>query len=257
MQFIGQSKIIVELNGILPLAKSGASFNILLEARSGYGKTFLGLQMVKRVAPWQIFSTEDAQKIVYSIESMKTRANLIDEVSYIKNLELFYPMMDAQQYFLVFATNQDYGLPEAFRRRCIQLIFSRYNMNELSQIAQGNMQDFNISRDCLEYVVKSANYTPGNVVLLCWRLRTHFHNHPDINLNELTDVITNIFDIKDGLDIRCREYLEILERLGTASMETMAYTLNLPRDTIKKEIEGILLEKNLITISSKGRSLKK
>lgn len=256
-RFIGQDRIIRELNFIIPLAKEGQSFNILFSARSGYGKTFLGLEVIRRVATNQVIISEDAESIIRRIEAGKTRANLIDEVHLVKNIELLYPMMDSKTLFLVFATNQSYDLPEAFHRRCIPLIFERYSLEELVEIARGNLQGLRVDKSCLDEIVRCSNYTPGNIHLLCLRLRTVFSGKGGFNLKELKDVLINIFNIVDGLDPRCREYLEVLEKIEVASLETMAYVLGVSKYTVKMEVEGVLLSKGLIQITPKGRMLKK
>jgi Holliday junction resolvasome RuvABC ATP-dependent DNA helicase subunit len=256
MDFVGQYKIIKELNSILPLANQGRSYNILLSARTGYGKTLLGLKMVRQVATWQILVKEDANAVLFSIDSMKTRANLIDEVHLVKNIELLYPMMDSGEYFLVFATNQGYDLPEAFKRRCINLIFEKYKKPELIQIARDHLNGFRFEEGCLEEIIKASNYTPGNIANLCIRIQTMFWETKNITLASLKDIIVNIFNIQDGLDVRCREYLEVLERIHIASLDSMAYIMGVNKDVIRTEVESVLLNKNLIQITSKGRSLK-
>jgi len=253
--FIGQGKIIRELNFILDQARTGGNFNILLSARSGYGKTFLGLKVVSQVATYKILIEEDANKILSAIRSWNTRSNLIDEVHMVKNIELLYPMMDSGQYFLMFATNQSYELPEAFKRRCIQLIFEKYTKNELAQIAQNSLQGIGVDRACLDEIVRASNYTPGNIKLLCLRLRNVFGQKGAFSYIELKDTLVNIFNIKDGLDVRCREYLEILERMEFISLDSLSYILGVSKDTVKNEVESVLISKGLIQITSKGRSL--
>ena len=254
--FIGQSKILRELEYIIPLARDKEEpFNILFSARSGYGKTFLGLMVVSRVASFQILIKEDANSIIRSLETGKTRSNLIDEVHMIKNIELLYPLMDSGKYFLIFATNQSYELPEAFKRRCIQLIFEKYSKPELARIAKDCLQGLEIGAGCLDDIVRASNYTPGNIHLLCMRLRTVFGREGGFDQNKLNDILVNVFNIQDGLDPRCREYLEILERMEFISLDSLSYILGVSKDTIKTEVESVLLSKGLIQITSKGRSL--
>jgi Holliday junction resolvasome RuvABC ATP-dependent DNA helicase subunit len=254
-QFIGQTKIMTELNYIIPQARAGHNFNILLSARSGYGKTFLGLKVVAQVATYKILIEEDARKILGAINGWQTRANLIDEVHLVKNMEILYPMMDSDQYFLMFATNQSYELPEAFKRRCIQLVFEQYTKDELARIAADCLQGLSVDRASLDEIVRASNYTPGNIKLLCIRLRYVFAQRGGFSLHELTDTLNNIFNIKDGLDVRCREYLECLGRVPVLSLDSLSYIMGVSKDTVKNEIESVLINKGLIKITSKGRSL--
>jgi len=254
-KFIGQTKIIRELNYILDQARTGVPYNILFSARTGYGKTFLAMQAVSRVATYQIFIKEDANEIIRDILRQKTMSNLIDEIHLVRNIELLYPMMDEERYFLIFATNQSYALPEAFKRRCIPMMFEKYNKLELAHIASGRLQGLNIGVDCLDEIVRASNYTPGNIVILCIRLHAVFGPKGGFSVIELRDALVNIFNIQNGLDIRCREYLEVLERIGHASLDALSYIMGVNKDTVRDEIESVLLNKGLIQITSKGRSL--
>jgi len=254
--FIGQSKIIKELNYIIPRARDqNIPYNILFSARTGYGKTFLGVQVVGRVAPYQILLNDDASVIATAIRSKRTRANLIDEAHIIRNMEVLYPLMDEGNYFMLFATNQSYELPEAFKRRCIPMVFDKYNKTELARIAHDRLMGMRVDNTCLDEIVKASNYTPGNIIILCIRLRTVFESRGGFTLSQLNDCLVNVFNIQDGLDVRCREYLEVLGRLNYASLDTLAYVMGVSKDIVKNEVENVLLAKGLVAITSKGRSL--
>lgn len=254
-RFVNQTKIVRELRYIIDQAKTGVPYNILFSARTGYGKTLLALQVVPKIANYQIFIKEDANEIIQAILSQRTMSNLIDEVHLVRNIELLYPMMDEGRYFFVFATNQSYDLPEAFRRRCIPMLFEKYNKFELAQIAKDHLQGLDIEAGCFNEIVRASNYTPGNIAILCYRLRTVFVLKGGFSLAELRDVLINLFNIQNGLDVRCREYLEILERLRYASLDSLSYVMGVNKDTIRTEVENVLLSKGLIRVTSKGRSL--
>jgi len=253
--FIGQSSVIRELNFLIPRATEGENYNILFSARTGYGKTFLALKVVSRVAPYHMFLTEDANEIVQRIRERTTRVNIVDEVQLLRNIELLYPIMDAGRHLLLFTTNQGYDLPEAFKRRCIPMLFGKYNKTELAKIAADRFPDVELSKQCLDRIVSSSNYTPGNIVLLCIRLQAVFGGRRGFTVAELDDALINIFNIRNGLDVRCQEYMEILQRLGHASLDVLAYSMGVNKDTITTEVENVLLARNLIRITSKGRSL--
>jgi Holliday junction resolvasome RuvABC ATP-dependent DNA helicase subunit len=135
------------------------------------------------------------------------------------------------------------------------MVFEKYNKNELAKIARDRLLGLRVDDASLAEIVKASNYTPGNITLLCIRLRTVFESRGGFTVRELNDCLVNIFNIQDGLDVRCREYLEILERLRTASLDTMAYVMGVSKDTVKNEVENVLLTKGLISITSKGRSI--
>lgn len=255
--FIGQTKILRELDYYIDAAKDGAAFNILLNARSGYGKTHLGISVVSNVATYQVILEQSAEAVLERIRKYNTRANLIDEVHLVQNIELLYPLMDSSRLFLVFATNMAVYLPEAFRRRCISLTFERYSKRELIQVARQRFDpSVDISMECCEEIVRASNYTPGNIVILCIRIQAVFRDRTRIDLEELKSVLVDVFNIQNGLDSRCREYLEVLRSIGgTSSLETISFILGISKETVKREIECVLLEKNLISITSKGRSL--
>jgi Holliday junction DNA helicase RuvB len=62
---------------------------------------------------------------------------------------------------------------------------------------------------------------------------------------------------ENGLDYRQRKYLEILNEYGELSLKNIASLLKTTEENVEDMVEPLLFKKRLITITSKGRSLRK
>lgn len=262
MYFIGQKHIMGELKVILPRAVEEPSFNIslLFKGRSGFGKTELGLKCCNFISGHNFMYTIASNKMQEFLEDkinrIKERVIFIDEI-HLLSPEFLYPIMDQKNHFFVFATNLSSSLFEAFERRCVTLIFESYTREELREITRKKLgpEFCNVDDSFIDYVITSGQENPGKISLLCVRLCTLGIKYRIKSLEDLKGVMSEIINIQNGLDVRQRLYLEILERLETASLETISATTGFSKEIIKAEIEPRLLYLEKIKISPKGRSI--
>ncbi len=256
MRFIGQFHIMRQLSFILRdlYRNPSASCNFLLSGPSGYGKTTMAVEIATFLCDGKDFEVYWADWAKFEF---RKRVIFIDEVHKVKDLENLYGIMDSKQHIMIFATNIEGNLPEAFRNRCYHFIFSEYNDDELILIAKYAAK-FQASDESFLEIVNAGNRNPRIIGKLCEKLSAYFSDNPTIsslsvNFNEL---LKNVFDIEDGMDTLCRDYLKILEQVGgNASILLLKALLHVDENTLKYDVEPILLKKNLIKISSKGRSL--
>ena len=68
-------------------------------------------------------------------------------------------------------------------------------------------------------------------------------------------VLSEIINIKGGLDYNSRMYLEVLGKINIGSLKTISNMLGLQETAIKYEIEPYLLYLGKIKITSRGREL--
>jgi Holliday junction resolvasome RuvABC ATP-dependent DNA helicase subunit len=243
-----------QLKFILPdlyLSTSGA--NILLRGPSGYGKTTLALEICGYLSGSCFeFYLANSSKFRF-----KKRVVFIDEVHRLSDFEFLYPIMDLNKFVFVFATNQDGNLPEAFSNRCYEFILDNYTDDALILITK-EACNFKVSNKSLLEIVRSGNNNPRIIKSICSRLSAYFRVNSISNTEEIdyTNLIRELFNIENGLDTLCQRYLEVLNNVGgTSSLSLLKSILHVDDFTLKNAVEPVLISKNLIKITSKGRTV--
>ena len=253
--FIGQEHIMKELMVLIP---SGENFNLLLLASPGQGKTLLGLKIANYVGKkfiYKIANNDDEFFSTVAYESNNYRLIFIDEIHRLGyEVERLYPIIDERKNFFIFATNQPQLLPEAFRTRVIELLFARYTREELRKITNSYLP-FRLIDELLDIIVDSAEENPRRINQYCIRLSSilRMTGGQTLNRESLLRIISEYFNIVGGLNSSEREYLELLERIKIASLQTLTSSLGISKETLQTEIEPQLLFKGRIKITSKGR----
>ena len=256
MIFIGQAHIMRQLRVILPnlYKHRDRGANILLRGPSGYGKTTMAISICRYLSDGNKFEVYWADMTEFRFEK---RVAFIDEVHRVKVPEFLFPIMDERRHVLVFATNHDSVLPEAFVNRCYQFIFDEYDDEELVLIARESATFSADDEDFLE-IVNAGNRNPRVIKKLIDKMGAYFEENPKIDSKQVdyTLLLKEVFSIEDGLDTHCRRYLESLQDVGgTASLFLISNIMHVDENTLKAEVEPVLLRKGLIRISSRGRSL--
>lgn len=257
MFFIGQEHFMSQLGDILMYTYSTKSgVNILFRGASGYGKTELAKKCCNFLAGPD-YETSLGNNPKFNPEIW---VHFIDEVHKMENPEVLYPIMDSGKYILVFATNFDSILPEAFTNRCNNFVFTDYSDEELMEIMNYHSK-LEFSDNIKKYIINVSSRNPRIIVKTFLNtLYMHFYKDIDsfkkLSDEELVSVIDKLFGIKNGLDAVSREYLETLKKLGgRASISLISSVMKLDTNTIKYDVEAGLLYKGLIKITSKGREL--
>jgi Holliday junction resolvasome RuvABC ATP-dependent DNA helicase subunit len=255
--FIGQDHIMYSLGDILQYTyenKTGA--NILFRGASGYGKTELAKRCCRYLARDE-YETCLGNNIKFNKEIW---VHFIDEVHLMENPEILYPIMDAERYVFIFATNFDSVLPEALTNRCVNFIFGDYSDSELIEIFKAHSK-LEFSENVIRYIIDISGRNPRIIVkTFAKTLYMHYYKIKEQlatkSDEEIIAEIDRMFSIRGGLDNTCREYLKVLENLGSrASINVISSTLRLDINTIKYQVEPVLLYKQKIKITSRGREL--
>jgi Holliday junction resolvasome RuvABC ATP-dependent DNA helicase subunit len=252
--FIGQRHIFKELNVLL---SSGDNYNLLLIGQPGQGKTLLGLKIASYLGDrftYKIANADDEffNRILNGADVH--RLIFIDEIHRLGyEVERIYPLLDAHNNFFIFATNQPHLLPEAFRTRLIELLFARYSQEELRDIVRGYLV-FELGEELLDIIIQSAEGNPRRINQLCIRLSSIMRMRGGtLTKDSLLEIVSEYFNIIDGMNSQEREYLSFMERVKSASLATITSSLGIGKETLQTEIEPQLLFKGKIKITSKGR----
>jgi Holliday junction resolvasome RuvABC ATP-dependent DNA helicase subunit len=257
MYFIGQIPIMNQLSYILPHLKENkdAGMNILMRGPSGWGKTKLSFMVCNFITGGD-FEYCLGDKLLFNPE---VRVHFIDEVHLLEHPETLYPAMDAGNYIIVMATNDVALIPEALTNRCTVFIFDQYTNPQLRAIADAFVM-VKLPDSFMDYIIESGAGNPRIIKSIVSRLNIVLTRNPRIvdgmSLENFKLLLKDTFGIEDGMDVMCKRYIEALENVGgTASIETLSSYIHIDKSTMKFYIEPILLYKNRIKITSKGRSL--
>lgn len=253
MYFIGQSTIMAQLQILLPrLYQSKKGANILLRGPSGWGKTRMAYLICNYLA------SRDFQFSIGNKEPFNKNlwVHLIDEVHLVKEPEYLYPLMDSGNYVFVLTTNDVEILPEALSNRCYEYIFAPYTVEELRIITQDALWS-KMDTECLDLIIDSGGRNPRIIIKLVDRINLYQAERGIIpDRDKLVTVLKAYLGIINGLDIECQRYIEVLrEAGGRAALDTLSVMLHINKDSIRYNIEPVLLQKRLIQITSKGRIL--
>jgi len=227
--------------------------NFLLKGPSGYGKTTMALSICHYLAGknFELYWANWTQMKFHK------RVIFIDEVHKMQDFESLYPILDQKNHVIILATNQDGNLPEALVNRCYEFVFDDYSDEELLIIARESSR-FSARDESFMEIIEAGNRNPRIVKSLVDRFSVYFSENSNISSlsANFTEILTNVFDIKGGLDTLCRRYLEVLNDVGgTASLSLLKNALHVDESTLKNNVEPVLLKKSKIRITSKGRSL--
>jgi Holliday junction resolvasome RuvABC ATP-dependent DNA helicase subunit len=257
MYFIGQPHIINQMKDLLPhlFENKTLGANFLMRGPSGWGKTRMSFMICNYLSGGD-FDYCLADKISFN---QNRRVHFIDEIHLIEHPETLYPFMDSGKYIIVLATNDVALLPEALSNRCDEFIFDRYSLPDLRSIA-GMYLAKPLPTQFTDYIIESGGGNPRIIKQLIGRLNIILSRRPEailgITLEQFRELLRSTFGIEDGMDILCNRYLNGLRSLGgTAALATLSTFIHVDQNTLKFYAEPVLLYKNRIKITSKGRSL--
>jgi Holliday junction resolvasome RuvABC ATP-dependent DNA helicase subunit len=256
MDFIGQDHILESLRVILPYVyetREGNSF--LFRGASGYGKT----ELSKWVCDFLVgshYQTCLGSQFEFDNEVW---VHFIDEIHTMKEPEVLYPLIDSGVFTFVFATNYDSILPEALVNRCKSFIFTDYTDDELLRIFNYHSK-IRFPPKVMNHLINISGRNPRVLVkTYASNLNMYFISRREELLKseeEIIDIVDRIHGIKNGLDRTSRDYLLALHNLGgRGSIKLISSVMRLDENTVKYTVEPMLLFRNLIKITNRGREL--
>lgn len=258
MRFIGQKHIMRELYPILrELYERDVGVNFLLRGPSGYGKTTMALSICEFLAGknFRVYWANPRMKVEDLV--FDKRVVFIDEIHKFPDHESLYAIMDSGKHVLVFATNQDSVLPEAFSNRCYKYIFDDYSDEALILIAMESA-DFSTSDENFLHIIEAGNRNPRIIKQLIDKFGFYFKQFPNVNPRtaDYKKILEEVFSIQDGLDTLCRRYMEVLQDVGgVASLSLLKNILHVDEGTLTDSVEPVLIRKKLVRITKKGRTI--
>lgn len=257
MGFIGQDHIIVELSEYVPQLIRGTNLNLLFRGASGFGKTHLAFSLTMAIVKYTQEKYEYLLPDKDGLVKIKSdiRLHIIDECHLISNPEFLYPLMDSKKHTFILCSNEAGELKEPLVNRCISFNFVAYTKEEMCKIIDGYLKesDVTLPKEYIELIYKNCNGIPRTAKSISQRLTMIIKNRGIPTYQELEEIIENVFQLKDGLDYRHRIYLDFLQKAKIASLDLISYATKLDKATIRREIEPVLIYKNMIQISSRGR----
>jgi Holliday junction resolvasome RuvABC ATP-dependent DNA helicase subunit len=256
MRFIGQEVIMNQLQAILPeLYSTHGSENFLLRGPSGWGKTKLALQMCNYLTAgkFKMYLGNDFNERRFNSEVW---VHFLDEVHLLEPVEPLYPLLDAKTHVFILATNDRTVLAEPLVNRCLDLTFTDYSILELRVILRESGK-IRLPDSYLNYIIETGAKNPRICIRLLRKIEMILKLGGDIStLDKFKEFLQNSLGIQDGFDTLAQRYLQILREIGgVASIDTISQILHVDKETLRSQIEPILLYRNRVRISSRGRTL--
>ena len=235
---------------MIPEIYNGKNFSILFRARSGYGKTFLCEKKATKIELNNFCFYEIKEAPGFYIQK---RFHFIDEIHIVKNVEYYYPFMDSGRFTFLFASNLSGRLPEAFKNRCIIFEFEDYKTETIAEILSYFVK---LPHEQLYYVAKNCKGNPRIAKMVGIRLNYMIKEKVIKSNAELEEILNQLGIHKGGLTEIDLKYIDFVQKFPKGiSLSMIENTLGIDRETITEEIEPFLLQKGILSISSKGRKI--
>jgi len=262
---IGQSAIHKKLETLAELFLQGENVNILLNARTGLGKTtfarfFVSCCQDNKKEQWvNWIPSKDNQSISEYLsrkENKDTRLIFIDECHLIEDPEWIYPFLDKKEKTFILATNELGKLKAPLKNgRLLTLSFEEYTDDELIQMANDSLLDMYKDNPFLPKIIKAGKRNPRKIVhSICYQINQFAKLVGEMKTDEQFNQIMDFLGYdKNGFDSMERSYLNFLRSSGKAGLNTITSATGLSRETIVNDIEPDLLAQKIVLIGSGGR----
>ena len=163
-----------------------------------------------------------------------------------------------KDFWFVFSTNLSASLPAALKNRCLQVKLREYTPDELSQMALNvaAAESIELAPGVSKYIANRCHGIARYAVIYTESLIRANPTAPSVTLDMAKAYFASNGVDELGLSDEHRQYIRVLDRLGTVSAHTLAAALGENATTeIETAIEPLLLKHGLITITSRGRTL--
>lgn len=260
MSFVNQSLIMRE---VLPLAESlmvEGSANILLQGPAGCGKTKLAGIIARKIEEGWAFQIPVKGNLNWS-RTQDFRVHIVDEVHMLRNFELLYPEMDSGEHVFIFCTTEYGETPDPFLTRCIRFSFEPYSAESIKQIVEeySRARRFTFKDSaCYELIAESSRGNPRIAKQRFDRVKLmiEHYDYPR-RVDFVRNTLTQIGVFGGGFTKEDFRYMDYLHRVGRSSIDNIARTLQIDKNTVVKEIEPYLIERGCIELTSRGRQFKR
>lgn len=255
MKFINQQRIMSEVSPLILAIKTGNHQNLLFQGPAGCGKTTIAKYIANQtMLDW------DIQIPVKGSINYKPfgdyNVHIIDEIHKFREWEMLYPYLDKLEETFIFCTTEYGESPEPFLSRCIRLSFEPYSVKDLSEIVRRYSigRRFKLNKACCSLIGGAARGSPRLAKQRYDRVKMMLQYYGFNSTSHWVEHVLNQMGIYTfGYTTEDFRYLEYLQNVNVSSLNNLARALRIDRNTIEKEVEPFLLEKENILITSKGR----
>lgn len=287
--FVGQTDVVSTLKEHCTgaLAKNQPLLHICLAGPSGMGKTelanciskemgtsFLPFFCSPQIKRWQLAKhlaqvkrcdvvffdeihqlQDSVQEVLYPAID-KHRVPVVDEKNRIKENE----WVEIPEFSVVVATDQPGKLVNALRQRlALRFVLQDYADAEMKVIIANRASQIGIllSPQAASRIAEASRGVPRRARHLLQSLQTVLEDTSSaVTKTMANNHLASIGIDKDNLTESDRQYLAVLARRdGCVSLNNLASSLGLDEVSVTRDIEPYLMQRELISVESRGRSL--
>ena len=226
------------------------------------------INILRNIKPFAILFIDEIHDLNKSLSLILYTAmedNYIDMVENGKALRIKLP-----DFTIIGATTNPGRLMPAMRSRFSnKYTLSLYDENVLYDIIVGvaNKLNVGLTTDAAQAIALRSRGTPRNAIALLKKARAYadaYNNNYNfgegiIGSNIDLNIASMAFEASDideyGLSMMDRKYLETVEQLGVAGLDTIAATMGDSEDNIEAMVEPWLLAQGYIIKTSRGRKI--
>jgi Holliday junction DNA helicase RuvB len=165
-----------------------------------------------------------------------------------------------QPWTLILATDQPGMIVNALNKRAVvQVHLAYYQTRELKEIVEAMATELNIliSPQAARHIAEVAGGLPRRAKQYLANLRYYYPDAESRQLS-LSDVRTFLEATgvdQNGLTSLEKKYLEIVDDLDGASLDSIALSLGVDNEFVRRQIEPTIVRRRLVRITSAGRQI--
>ncbi len=259
--------------------------NILLYGLPGLGKTtiarWISLESRREMITINAANVRNISDIVTVLKQLNSNSILfIDEIHRLKKRfeEILYSAIDdnlltifigegdfsnkielpINKFTLIGATTELENISEPLKSRFPILEgLSKYSEDAIKKIIIFNLEKYGIivNDSFIKSISKYSRGNPRSAVNCSKIIRDMKYNNLELTVNNFLGLIKMN---TDGLTVLEQKYIDILKQKyngGPVSARVLSIAIGVNKETLVSDIEPFLIEKGMIMISSKGRTL--
>lgn len=155
----------------------------------------------------------------------------------------------------IFATTETDKIFPPLKDRLTNVDFDSYSDSELAKIVQACLPEIQFKDDCIKYVASTIRGNARSAVKRAKEIELYCgaKGQKSFSLSDFKDLSDQIGILPMGLTNTEKQVLEVLKKVGSATLTGLSARLGLSKTCLQRDHELYLLNKNLIEIDGQRK----